>query len=461
MNEARIAMSRVQLRDTFVMPETADIFVSHLTQFSQTQPEHMAALEEAAFVGLEQAYGYTSSKEERKPFVFQDGVAIIPIHGALLNRFGGSYSFATGYNYIRRTMAAAVADDDVDLIVFDVDSPGGEAAGCFELAEDIRGASERKPTLAVVDSLSCSAGYALASSATKMTATPSSKIGSIGVVRMHMNLKGALEKAGVEVTFIEAPEEGMKTAGNPFERLSDEAKKEFQASVNLAYDDFVNLIVANRGMDDAAVRETKARVYRADEALALGLIDEVKTPLEAVSSYMAELADEDDPDNEKEDEMSKAQTPAAAAPKSTEATSAAPSQDAINAAIQADRERMTNIKALPEAAERPKLADTLGLQGLSVDQAKTILAAAAVETPAAPAQEAAPAEATSAAAPAVDTTNHLAAAMDATQQPNVGAGADGTAAASQDAPNDDDLAASILQDQGSVTGSNFGDKAAA
>lgn len=467
MSDARTALSRVQLRDTFVMPATADIFVSHLTQFAQMNPEHAAAFEDAQFESLEQAYGYPrSDREDRKPFVYQDGVAIIPIHGALLNRFGGAYSFATGYNYIRRTMIAALEDDDVQLIVFDVDSPGGEAAGCFELANEIREARDSKPLVAVVDSLSCSAGYALASATSRMYATPSSKIGSIGVVRMHINMKGALDKMGVEITFIEAPEDGMKTAGNPFEALSADAKKEFQASVNKSYDDFVALIVANRGMDDASVRETKARVYRADEALALRLIDAVKTPSEAVSSFMAELADDTDPDHEEDDEMSKAGSAAeatsAAAPAAAAPAVAAISQADIQAAITADRERMAGIKALPEAASRPKLADTLALKGMSVDEAKSILAVAGEETPAAAAAPAPKTEATS----NVDTTNHLDAAMNATAgtHPNVGAGTEGgdaaAAAAGGQPKTDDDLAAAILKDQGAMIGADFTPKAA-
>lgn len=457
MNDSRLALSRMQLRDTFVMAETADIFVSNLSQFAETSPEQAAAFTDQAFVALEQAYGYDeTAREERKPFVYQDGVAIIPIHGALLNRFGGSYSFATGYNYIRRTMAAAIADDDVQLIAFDVDSPGGEAAGCFELANEMREARDSKPMIAVVDSLSCSAGYALASATGRIYATPSSKIGSIGVVRMHMNMKGALDKMGLEITFIEAPEDGMKTAGNPYEKLGDSAKKEFQESVNLAYDDFVELIVANRGIEDTAVRETKARVYRADEALALRLIDEVKTPSQAVSSSMAELADDTDPDFEEEDKMSTATGKQAPAPAGTTEVTSAPSQDAITAAVNADRERMSAIKGLPEAADKPKLADTLALQGMSVEQSTIILKAAAPEVveaaPAAAAPAAAAAPQTTA-APAVDQVNHLDAAMSRTAQPNVGAGGEGATVAATDAPKTDaELAASILGDQASVTG---------
>jgi hypothetical protein len=54
--------------------------------------------------------------------------------------------------------------------------------------------------------------------------------------------------------------------------------------------------------------------------------------------------------------------------------------------------------------------------------------------------------------------------MDATQQPNVGAGAGDAAAAAAAgtaAPSDEDLSAAILKDQGAMIGRNFGEKAVA
>jgi ClpP class serine protease len=212
----------------------------------------------------------------------------------------------------------------------------------------------------------------------------------------------------------------------------------------------------NRGLSDGAlVRETQARVFRADEALALRLIDGVKTPAEAVASFMAELADDEDSSEEDEDMATEATSGsgAAAAP----AANAAPTADQIQAAITADRERMTAIKALPESAERPKLADKLALDGYTVDQAKSLLAVAAPEPKAAAAPE-------PAAKPAgeqgnqVDTTNHLDAAMDRTKQPNVGAGGDQGSGQGGGEKTDADLSNAILADQAGLTGVNFGER---
>ena len=257
------------------MTDTADLFTSNLTQFARADPDKTGALELAARESVEFCYSIGSRQEDRKPFIYSDGMAIIPIHGALLNRFGGSWGFVTGYQAIRRQMNAALEDDDVQILVFDVDSPGGETAGCFELAEEIRASREIKPSISVVDSLAASAGYALASSATRMVATPSSKIGSIGVYIMHVDFSGALDQAGIQITYVEAPKGGMKTAGSPNRKLDKRAEEYLQAFVDKSYEEFVSLVSENRGLEDGIIRDTEARVIRADEALAIGLIDEV------------------------------------------------------------------------------------------------------------------------------------------------------------------------------------------
>jgi signal peptide peptidase SppA len=447
------ALSRINGREAFVMPDTADLFVSNLTQFARTDPEKSGALELAARESVEFCYSVSpASDTERKPFIYSDGLAIIPIHGALLNRFGGSWGFVTGYQAIRRQKNAALEDDDVKVIVYDVDTPGGETAGCLELADEIRASRGIKPSISVVDSLSASAGYALASAATRMVATPSSKIGSIGVYIMHVDFTGQLDQAGIQISYIEAPKGGMKTAGSAYRRLDKKTEQYLQAFVDASYDEFVALIVENRGMDDAAIRETEARVFRSDEALALGLIDEVKTPSEAVSTFLAELAD-DEP-NESEDEDMTTKTPEATSATPAPAAAAAPTQEQIDAAIKADRQRMSAIKALPESSKLPKLADQLACAGYTVEQATDALKAAVADLPAPVAETPKPAETVAAPTPAVDEKNHLDDAMNNSQQPNVGAGA-GQGGSGSEGPSDAELSQSILADHAAATGRRY------
>lgn len=360
--------------------------------------------EEAAFLArrgdLVMAYGL-SPVEQRKPFAFSGGIAVIPVHGTLINRFGGSYGFVTGYNFIRQQTAMAAQDPDVMGIVYDHNTYGGEAAGCFECSADITALANGKPTLAVVDSNSYSAGMALAVAADRIVVTPSGGVGSIGVVAMHVSMEKMLEDWGVKITFIHAGKH--KVDGNPYEDLPDNVKADMQKSVDASYASFVSLVAGRRGMDEKTVRATEARTYKAEDAKSLGLIDAIATPQAAVLAFLGELSGSTSQPRQKEDSMSDATKPGA--------DSKAPEMEQAKAeAASAERARISGITTCEEAKGRTKLAEHLAFNtSMSVDESKKVLAAA-------------PAEATT---PAAGAANPFKAAMDASKHPEVGAdGAD-------------------------------------
>lgn len=134
----------------------------------------------------------------RKPYrTTQEGVAVIPILGSLVNRGGwiGSYSGMTSYEGLKHQITAAARDGDVKSIILDMDTPGGEAVGAFEVADVVRAAAATKAVYAVVNGMAASAGYAIASAATRIITTSSGISGSIGVVMLHTDHSGRLEKA--------------------------------------------------------------------------------------------------------------------------------------------------------------------------------------------------------------------------------------------------------------------------
>ena len=392
--EAQQAISRFSFNDALVMEGTVERFMANLQEFMSAKPEDAERLSESVRSQVEQAYsgpGGISPDSARKPFIYCDGVAVIPVHGVLINRFNHSWGFVTGYSYIRSMLRAALDDDDVELIAFDVDSPGGDAPGCFELCEEIRASREIKPSIAVVDALAASGGYAVASSATRMVCTPSGSVGSVGVYWIHADLSERHKQMGVKYTIFEAPEGGAKLDGAPYGPMSERAAKEAQERVNKRWDEFVALVAQNRNMDEEPVRETQARVYRAEEALALTLIDAVTTPSEAVADFLGELAS-DEPLSTDDEEINTMALPKTEA--ELEAQIAAARQDeqqkaatAATEAVAADRKRRTDIMSLPEASTRQKLATTLADGDYTVEQAKALLGAAGEETVSAPTQQ--------------------------------------------------------------------------
>lgn len=298
------------------------------------------------------AYGF-DSKAQNKPFAFQDGVAIIPIHGSLINRFGQCYGYVTGYNFIRRQRDAAMADPDVTAIVYDVNSGGGEAAGCFELADESFALRGTKPTISVVDSACYSAAYALASTSDQVVVTPTGGAGSVGVYTMHVDMSKMLENWGLNITLIHAGEH--KVDGHPYAELPEDVRADMQKSVDATYNKFVESVARNRNLSVEAVKDTQARCYSADDALALGLIDSVASPIEAIRAFLG------GPSEASNDETT------------------GDSLMELNEAKQAERQRVGAIIGHPNAKGREAMANHLALNtDMSVDDAAALLAVAPV-----------------------------------------------------------------------------------
>lgn len=292
--------------------------------------------------------------DETKPFAFSNGIAVIPIHGFLVNRMAWGSSYATGYNYIQALYQAAVADRDVRAIVYDVNSPGGMGAGAPETGAMLY--RREKPSLAIVDSRAYSGGYWLASAAHKIAVTPSGGVGSIGVVAMHVDYSGMLAQDGIKITFIIAGEE--KIDGNPYEALTDRARVSIQRDVDRLYAMFAAAVARHRNLSEDAVRATEARIYAPEEAQELGLIDSVASPAEALRQFLAgetpKMADQ----------------PAATTDIRT----------AVEDALRADRQRAAAIRTCAEAEGKRELAEHLATNtDLTVEVARGILASAAKE----------------------------------------------------------------------------------
>lgn len=417
------ALTRMQMQPVMVEPSAVPGIVRAAQSMMANEdiPDDMTEdMLINKFDELCQTYGYSGSTRG-KNFAFADGTAIIPVHGTLINRYGGYYyGEATGYNFIRRQRAEAMADPDVERIVYDVNSGGGEAAGCFELSDESFELRGQKPTLAVVDSNCYSAAYAFASSADKISVTPSGGAGSIGVISMHTDISKLLDDYGVKITLITAGEH--KADGNPFSELSPEVKANIQASVDATRDKFVALVARNRGIDEKAVRDTEARCYNASDALALNLIDAVETPTQAINAFINGPSGSTTGDDT-------SMTTQTTAPDGN-ANLSTPAGDPAKM----ERERIAGIMNCEAAQGKSKLAGHLAFNtDLSVEAATQILSAAAPEATAqAPAPTAPEANTTvTTAALEVTTngqhaeTNFFRQAMDNSKHPEVGANAPG------------------------------------
>jgi len=217
----------------------------------------------------------------------QAGIAVIPVVGTLVRRSMGieAASGLMSYGEIESRLDAALADPQVAGILLDLDSPGGEASGVFELAERIRAASSIKLIWAHANDAAYSAAFAIAAACQRLTLSQTAGVGSIGVIALHVDQSVKDAKDGLNYTAVFAG--SHKNDFSPHEPLSPQATTALQAEVDRLYDIFVNQVGQMRGLDPDAVRATEAGLFYGEQAVAAGLADAVM-PLEQV---MTEFTD--------------------------------------------------------------------------------------------------------------------------------------------------------------------------
>ena len=182
------------------------------------------------------------------------GVAVIPIHGTLVRRTVGleAESGLTSYTQLAAQLDAALANPEVAAILLDIDSPGGESGGVFDLADRIRAATQVKPVWAVANDMAFSAAYALASAASKVFVSRTGGVGSIGVIAMHVDQSEKDAQDGVRYTAVFAGD--RKNDLTPHAPISNEAHAFLQAEVNRIYSIFVETVARNRGLAPSTVQ---------------------------------------------------------------------------------------------------------------------------------------------------------------------------------------------------------------
>lgn len=183
----------------------------------------------------------------------------------------------TSYQGLMAQIQTAANASEIDRIVLLMDTPGGEITGLPEAAKAIAGAG--KPTIAMVDPCCASAGLWLASQAGRIVSIESGEIGSLGVQCMAVSYAEMFEKAGLDIRLVRAAISPEKNAAHPYEPLNDKAMEYLQSRVDRAGERFVATVAEGRGVSTAEVLDKfgQGRMLDADEALNVGLIDQIGT----------------------------------------------------------------------------------------------------------------------------------------------------------------------------------------
>ncbi|HCD1110755.1 S49 family peptidase [Morganella morganii] len=264
-----------------IHPQKAEVIVSSLTE--------RLGITQIRSTMMEDDDGYFNRKARKDSgYDVLEGIAIIPVYGTLVQKLGTlrPYSGMTGYDGIRRVFLTAVNDPEVKGICLDIDSPGGEVAGCFDLVDLIYAERGKKPIHAILSENAFSAAYAIASAADKIYVPRTGGVGSVGVIVIHCDWSQRIKDDGLKVSIITYG--NRKAESNPYVALSDEAKAAIQHDVDEMGRLFVSTVSRNRGLSETVIRNTQAACYLAAEGVQMGLADAVASPDVAFQELMKE-----------------------------------------------------------------------------------------------------------------------------------------------------------------------------
>lgn len=224
----------------------------------------------------------------------KDKVLIIDISGIISDkRKTGSLRLAEGPSMVARIkeeLEKARKDNNVKALVLRINSPGGTVTASDIIYHEVRHFKEDRPVkvVACIMGLGTSGGYYVASSADKIVAHPTCVTGSIGVFLMKVNMKGLMDKIGVENETVKSGDK--KDLILPFRSMTAEERQVLQGVIDSLQERFITVVEGSRpGVELRQKKElTDGRVFTAQDALSLKLVDKVGYLEDAIEMAKAE-----------------------------------------------------------------------------------------------------------------------------------------------------------------------------
>ena len=291
----RLATTQVYNKPHLILPDSLKEICNYLDVRNGATTWKKEILEAAiesnkAADEYKQTMNFGESGDYSYLYSVENGIAFLNIEGTLTCKPTMFSMLCGGISYmeLQDCISEIAEDSGISTVVLNVSSGGGEAYGCFEssrfIRETLQGAGKR--VIAYVDGLMASAAYALGCSADEIIMNPDSQTGSIGVVVSLMDNSKELEMEGLKPMWVYAGDSKIPYAEDG--SFKQEFLDDLQKSVDETYDKFVTLVASMRQLNKQAVIDTQAKVYRANDAIVLGLADKQMTTAE-FKDYLASI----------------------------------------------------------------------------------------------------------------------------------------------------------------------------
>lgn len=223
---------------------------------------------------------YLSKYRKRSGSPWKKGSTVALIYGVgTVLRGDSEYSpFAgntMGSDTVAQAFRDAVDDDDVEAILFRVDSPGGSYVASDTIwHETMRAREAGKPVIVSMGNVAGSGGYFVAMAADKIVAQPGTITGSIGVLAGKILDQGFWGKLGI--TFDDVHTSEASTFFSSRYDYTEEQWGTFQRWLDRIYEDFTTKVAEGRELPQERVLEiARGRIWSGEDARELGLVDEL------------------------------------------------------------------------------------------------------------------------------------------------------------------------------------------
>ena len=205
-------------------------------------------------------------------------IAMIEVEGLLANTRAGSGGLLGAsenkVSLFKQQLDAAAADERVKAVVLRINSPGGTVPASDAMYGMVRDFRERtgKPVVAACQDLAASGGYYVACAADEIHATPTSIVGSIGVIFETIDASELLAKVGVKIAPLSSGP--LKSMGSPLHGLSPEESAVMQGMIDEFFERFKTVVRESQTVTDESIA-FDGRVFTGQQAKDIGLVDEL------------------------------------------------------------------------------------------------------------------------------------------------------------------------------------------
>jgi protease-4 len=178
---------------------------------------------------------------------------------------------------VKEELDKASKDKEVKALILRIHSPGGTVNASDLLYHEIAQYKEKRKVrvVACLLGLATSGGYYVATAADYIIAQPSTLTGSIGTIALKFNVRGLMEKVGVEEESVKSGDK--KDMWSPFRPVTPEERRIFQEIIDEYQGGFLEVVRAGRRelteTDLAIVGD--GRVLTGQQALELHLVDQL------------------------------------------------------------------------------------------------------------------------------------------------------------------------------------------